>query len=92
MHGFLFFRAAECLSRTAHVCGYRAASFADQKEKNDLDASERLESGKLAQPVCVGECDFNVKYKAAGIAILSTLCKALRILAVLLPRFKRATF
>lgn len=48
MHGFLFFHAAECLSRTAHVCGYRAASFADQKEKNDLDASERLENGKLA--------------------------------------------
>jgi len=42
----------------------RAASFADQKEKNDLDASEHFENVRLASRIYVGECDFNVAYEA----------------------------
>jgi len=36
------------LPNASHVRCTCAASFADQKKKNDLDASEHLENGRLA--------------------------------------------
>lgn len=56
----------------------RAASFADQKEKNDSNASEHLENGRLAcNNMSVNVILLSNIYKAARITILSIiLCKA----------------